>query len=103
MSVLHTYIPSLSAAFVAVCILVSCYLILFSEKLNRAVTAMMGACLMVMIGILSQEQAFHGIDFNTIALLTGMMIIIGIAEKSGIFQYVAIWSAKKLRLTLAQS
>ena len=70
---------------------------LFSEKLNRAVTAMMGACLMVMLGILSQEQAFHGVDFNTIALLTGMMIIVAIAEKSGIFQYVAIWSAKKVK------
>ena len=97
MSELHMYIPSLGAAFVAVCILVCCYLILFSEKLNRAVTAMMGACLMVMLGILSQEQAFHGVDFNTIALLTGMMIIVGIAEKSGIFQYVAIWSAKKVK------
>lgn len=97
MSELSAYIPDFGAAFMAVSILIACYIILFSEKLNRAVTAMMGACLMVMIGILTQEQAFHGVDFNTIALLTGMMIIVGIAEKSGIFQYVAIWGAKKVK------
>ena len=94
--IISSYIPSLAAAITAVSILVACYILLFTEKLNRAVIAMMGACLMVMLGILTQDQAFQGIDFNTIALLTGMMIIVGIAEKSGIFQYIAIWCVKKV-------
>lgn len=46
-------------------------------------------------GILTQTTAVAGIDFNTLSLLIGMMIIVGIAEKSGMFQYVAIWATKK--------
>ena len=96
-ALISSYIPDLFNAAMALGILICCYIWLFTEKLNRAVTAMMGACLMVMFGILTQDQAFHGVDFNTIALLTGMMIIVGIAEKSGIFQYIAMWSVKKVK------
>lgn len=73
------------------------YLIIFTEKVNRAVVALLGAVLMIVSGVLTQKQALEGIDFNTLALLTGMMIIVGIAEKSGIFQFVAVWGAKKVR------
>lgn len=78
----------------ATAILVISYIILFTEKLNRAVVALLGASVMIFTGILTQETAIAGIDFNTISLLIGMMTIVGIAEKSGMFQYVAIWSAK---------
>ena len=78
-------------------ILVVSYIILFTEKLNRAVVALLGAGIMIFTGILTQETALKGIDFNTLALLIGMMTIVGISEKSGMFQYVAIWSAKKVR------
>ncbi len=78
-------------------ILVISYIILFTEKLNRAVVALMGAAIMIFAGILTQETAIAGIDFNTLALLIGMMTIVGIAEKSGMFQYVAVWSAKKVK------
>ena len=78
----------------AVAILVVSYIILFTEKLNRAVVALIGASVMIFAGILTQETAIAGIDFNTITLLIGMMTLVGIAEKSGMFQYVAIWSAK---------
>lgn len=44
---------------------------------------------------MTQPAALKGIDFNTLALLTGMMIIVGIAEKSGIFQFVAVWGGEK--------
>lgn len=77
-------------------ILIVSYIILFTEKLNRAVVAMLGAGVMILTGILTQETAIEGIDFNTLALLSGMMIIVGIAEKSGMFQFVAVWSAKKV-------
>ena len=85
------------AKVVASTILIISYLILFTEKLNRAVVALVGACIMILAGVLTQEAAIAGIDFNTLALLTGMMIIVGIAEKSGMFQYVAIWAVHKTR------
>lgn len=78
-------------------ILVVSYIILFTEKLNRAVVALMGAAVMIFAGILTQETAIAGIDFNTLALLIGMMTIVGISEKSGMFQYIAVWSAKKVK------
>ena len=82
---------------VATAIVVVCYAILFTEKLNRAVVALLGAALMIFSGILTQETALQGIDFNTISLLVGMMTIVGISEKSGMFQFVAVWGAKKVR------
>jgi Na+/H+ antiporter NhaD/arsenite permease-like protein len=51
----------------------------------------------VVLGVLSQEEAIRGIDWNTIGLLTGMMILVSISRRSGMFQYVAIWSAKAAR------
>lgn len=52
---------------------------------------------MILGGLLTQEAAIHGIDFNTIGLLLGMMVIVGITSKCGVFQYVAIWSAKRVQ------
>ena len=81
----------------AVLIVSISYLIIFTEKVNRAIVALLGAGVMLVSGLLTQKQALMGIDFNTLALLIGMMIIVSISERSGIFQYVAIWGAKKLR------
>lgn len=49
------------------------------------------------MGILSQDQAIHHIDFNTIGLLTGMMIMVNITSETGLFNYLAIWAAKKVK------
>ena len=78
-------------------ILIISYVILFTEKLNRAVVALIGAGVMIMCGVLTQAQAIKGIDFNTLALLIGMMIVVGVSEKSGMFQYVAIWGAQQVK------
>ena len=48
-------------------------------------------------GVITQDQAIAGIDFNTIALLTGMMIIVAVTRRTGVFEYVAIWSAKRVQ------
>lgn len=72
------------------------YALIASEWINRAVIALGAAALMVLSGILTQEAALRGIDFNTLGLLTGMMVIVSITKKSGIFQYLAIWSAKRV-------
>lgn len=87
----------IDAKLVAAAIVIIAYVILFTEKLNRAVVALLGASIMIFAGILTQSTAINGIDFNTLALLIGMMCIVGISEKTGIFQFVAIWSTKKVR------
>ena len=87
----------LNPQFLATGILIVSYIILFTEKLNRAVVALLGASAMIFCGVLSQESAIAGIDFNTISLLIGMMVIVGIAEKSGMFEYAAIYAAKLVK------
>lgn len=73
------------------------YGLIISEKIHRAVISLAGAVAVVVLGVLSQEQAVEGIDFNTIGLLVGMMIIVGIARRSGIFEYLAIKAVKVSR------
>ena len=73
------------------------YALIVAERLNRAIVAASAASLMVVGGVLTQEAAVQGIDFNTIGLLTGMMVIVAITRKSGVFQYLAIWSAKRVK------
>lgn len=85
-----------NAAWVATALFVLAYVLIIAEKVNRAIVALLGASLLIVCGVLNQEAAFRGVDFNTIGLLLGMMLIVGITAKSGVFQYVAIWSAKKV-------
>jgi Na+/H+ antiporter NhaD/arsenite permease-like protein len=87
----------LPAIWVASSLLVATYAAVISEKINRAVIALLGACLMIVLGILTQEKAVEGIDFNTIGLLIGMMIIVAISRRTGMFEYLAIRSAKLVK------
>lgn len=73
------------------------YVLIVTERLNRAIVAMMAAVLMILSGVLTQQSAMQGVDINTIGLLTGMMIIVGITRDSGVFQYLAIRAAKLVR------
>ena len=90
------FIWGIDAKILATAIVIISYVVLFTEKVNRAIVALLGAAIMIFIGILTQETALQGVDFNTLALLIGMMTIVGISEKSGMFQYVAVWGAKKV-------
>ena len=78
-------------------LLIVSYAVLLSEKINRTVVALLGAGLVIITGVITQNQAIAAVDFNTIALLTGMMIIVAITRTSGVFEFVAIWSAKKVK------
>ena len=82
---------------IASMIVAACYVVLFSEKINRAVTTLFAATFMILSGIISQQEAFSSIDFNTISLLIGMMVIVSVTERSGLFQFVAVWSAQKVK------
>ncbi len=70
------------------------YVAIISEKLNRMIVAVFGATLMILFHVISQEDALAKIDFNTLGLLIGMMIIVNIIKTTGLFQYLAILTAK---------
>jgi Na+/H+ antiporter NhaD/arsenite permease-like protein len=83
--------------WVATCILLVTYGVIISEKINRSIVALIGAGAMVLVGVMNQDEALKGVDWNTLGLLTGMMILVSISRRSGMFQYVAIWSARAAR------
>ena len=85
----------LTPIWTATAILLLTYAAIVTERVNRAIVAGVGACLMIATGVLDQDTAIAGVDFNTIMLLAGMMIIVGVSRRSGMFQYVAIWTAKR--------
>jgi Na+/H+ antiporter NhaD/arsenite permease-like protein len=84
----------LNPMWVSTCILLITYAVIMTEKVNRAIVALAGASIMVIVGVLDQEEAIKGIDWNTIGLLTGMMILVSISRRSGMFEYLAVWSAQ---------
>lgn len=70
------------------------YALIISEKVNRVVASLSGAAIMLILKLITQENAFLKIDFNTIGLLVGMMIIVNITKRTGVFEYIAIKAAK---------
>ena len=81
-------------ALMAGFIFLAIYGLIISEKVNRAAVAIFGAALMVLLGIVAETHVVGFIDFGTIGLLIGMMVIVNIMKKTGIFEYLAIRSAK---------
>jgi Na+/H+ antiporter NhaD/arsenite permease-like protein len=79
-------------------IFILAYALIISEKIHKTILSIFGASLMIVIGIVTQEDAFHsielGVDWNVIFLLISMMIIINIMKPTGVFEYIAIKSAK---------
>jgi len=73
------------------------YGFIISEKIHRTIVAMIGGILMIILGVVDQETALHHIDFNTLGLLIGMMIMVNITAETGLFKYIAIWAAKKAK------
>jgi Na+/H+ antiporter NhaD/arsenite permease-like protein len=77
--------------------LISLWLI-FSEKLNRTITSMIGAALMTGVGLIlgffNEEEALRSIDFNTLGLLMGMMILVAMLEPTGFFEFLAVWAGR---------
>ena len=84
----------LNPMWVSTCILAITYAVIMSEKVNRAIVALVGSGVMILVGVLDQNEAIKGIDWNTIGLLTGMMILVSVSRRSGMFQYLAVWSAQ---------
>jgi len=83
----------------SIVIFVAVYALIIWDRFDRAVVAFSGACLVVLVRIISQEEAFASIDFNTIGLLIAMMIIVMIMRRTGIFEFLAV---KMVKLSKAE-
>ncbi|HEX2892887.1 MAG TPA: ArsB/NhaD family transporter [Marmoricola sp.] len=87
--------PLVIAAFTAA------YVLIATERIHRVAAALWGAAAMVVLGVVDARTAFFsertGVDWNVIGLLLGMMIIVSVVKQTGVFEYLAIWSAKRAR------
>ena len=82
--------------YLAIFIFLMTYAGIMSEKIHRTICALAGGGAMIYFGLVTQEQAItEFIDFNTLGLLTGMMILISVVKQSGFFQVLALWALKK--------
>ena len=79
---------------IAMAIFVAVIAVIVSEKLHRAACALIGAVLLILIGILEPAEALGFIDFNTIGVLVGMMMFVAVVKNSGIFEYLAVKAAR---------
>jgi len=86
-----------TSTIIAVVIFVTAYALIISEKVHRTIVGIFGAMLMILCGILDQQTAITHIDFNTLGLLMGMMIIVNVTSETGLFNFLAIWAAKKVK------
>jgi Na+/H+ antiporter NhaD/arsenite permease-like protein len=90
-----------ATAVLAVLIFVGAYILLATEWVHRTKVALGGAGLMLLLRITDADHAFFdahaGIEWNVIFLLLGMMIIVSVLRGTGVFEYIAIWSAKRSR------
>ena len=88
-------------SWAAIVVFVATYGLIISEKIHRVGAALGGAALMLAIGATDDKSAFFsehsGVDWNVIFLLMGMMMIVGVLKKTGMFEYLAIWSVKRAR------
>lgn len=88
-------------SWAAIVVFVGAYALIISEKMHRVTVALGGAGLMLAIGATDDVSAFYsehsGIDWNVIFLLMGMMMIVGVLKKTGVFEYLAIWAVKRAR------
>ena len=80
---------------------VGAYILIATERIHRVAAALGGAAFMVLLGVVDAETAFFseetGVDWNVVFLLLGMMIIVSVLKQTGVFDFVAIWAAKRAR------
>ena len=82
---------------IAAAIFIVILALVITEKVQRTVAALVGACLILILNIVPASGALEYIDFNTIGVLIGMMIIVGIVKKTGVFEFLAIFASKKVK------
>ena len=85
----------MNTQFISIIIFLLVILSIITEKIDRTVAAISGAVLMIITNVLTLYKSISYIDFNTIGVLLGMMIVVSIVKNSGLFEYIAIYTAKK--------
>jgi Na+/H+ antiporter NhaD/arsenite permease-like protein len=88
-------------AVTAITVFVVAYVLIASDRINKTFIALAGAGIVVVYGVLSSDDVFYsretGIDWDVIFLLLGMMIIVSVLRETGVFEYIAIWAAKRAK------
>lgn len=88
-------------AWLSVAVFLGAYALIATERVHRVAAALGGAGIMLLIHASDAGAAFFsaetGVDWNVIFLLLGMMVIVGVLRQTGVFEYLAIWAAKRAR------
>ncbi len=79
---------------IALAVFLGVYTFIITEKIHRTVAAMVGASIVLLVGIVPWEKVPEYLDLGTILLLAGMMVVVNVARESGLFEYIAIKTAK---------
>ena len=86
-------------AVLAITVFVVAYALIASDRINKTLVALCGAAIVVALGVVGSDDVFFshetGIDWDVIFLLFGMMIIVSVLRQTGVFEYIAIWAAKR--------
>lgn len=83
---------------IAIVVFIISYIFIMTEKINRALVALFGGLLLLLTGVYQWEDAVLSyIDWNTVALLFAMMVLVSITKRTGVFEYIAIWIAKLVK------
>ncbi len=98
---LLSHLPRRHDRRLVVVVFVGAYILIATERIHRVAAALAGAAAMVLLGVVDTQVAFFseetGVDWNVIFLLLGMMVIVSVLKQTGVFDYLAIWSAKRVR------
>jgi Na+/H+ antiporter NhaD/arsenite permease-like protein len=88
-------------AWIAVAVFVAAYVFIATEWVHKTLVALVGAGLVLALGIVGSDEVFYsnetGIDWDVIFLLLGMMIIVSVLRRTGVFEFTAIWAAKRAK------
>ncbi|MGD8904781.1 MAG: ArsB/NhaD family transporter, partial [Anaerolineae bacterium] len=84
----------MNPVFLAGGIFLITYALIVTERVHRTVSALLGGLAMILFGLLSQEQAFHAVDWNVIFLLAGMMGLANVLRETGLFQWIAVYAVR---------
>ena len=86
---------------VAVAVFVIAYALIATERVHKLLAALGGAAVLLALGVTDSDHAFYspdtGIDWDVIFLLFGMMVIVGVLRRTGVFEFIAIWAAKRAK------
>ncbi|MGB9777635.1 MAG: SLC13 family permease [Anaerolineae bacterium] len=84
----------MSLTWIAAILFAVTYILIITERVHRTVSAMLGGVAMILLRVVSQEEAFRCVDWNVIFLLVGMMVIANILRETGLFQWLAVQAVR---------